>query len=117
MIVIKDCRYRPKLARPLIRWLLRRECKAHLWLYGTGLFPSSWAGSTKTLYVALRTAHTYFRARHPPALIQTNIRRQKSVQILPERRLFHMDLRSGDNVLVMPCGRVYLVDLASMVKL
>lgn len=117
MIVIKDCRYRPKLARPLIRWLLRRECKAYQRLYGTELVPEWLGWLDKDAFMLRYVPSIPISKLDTRQLIQANLKLQKSVEILHERRLFHMDLRSGGNILVAPGGRAYLVDLASMVKL
>ncbi len=113
-LVLKDFAAKPRWARWLGRWLIRREARAYRWLEGVPGVPRCYgrAGPYALAIehvegIELGRLHLFERDR---AQVVRGL--AKLVERLHARGFAHLDLRGRENVLVSPQGAVFAVDLA-----
>lgn len=116
-VVVKDCRHRPAWARPIIRWLLRRESAAYQRLSCARFLPK-WLGWVDDDAFAVQYVDAL-----PISSIDEDVRLsaynnlRKAIDTLNRHLFFHLDLRSSGNILVTGTGQIYVIDLASTLHL
>jgi hypothetical protein len=117
-IVIKDFAAKRPFVRALGRLQVARECRAYRLLDGVPGLPR-FHGRVDGLALAVARLEGYplaskFHWYDGDALIA---QLAETVRRMHERGVVHLDLRSRDNILVDPAGRVWVLDLASAVGL
>ncbi len=113
-LVIKDCHDRPAWIRPMLRWLLDREVKMYRRLQGSGIAPE-FLGYIGRDAIALEFLPAESISRVEPEQRAEAARSMSdTLRQLHEFGIFHMDLRSGGNILISD-GKAHLIDFASAV--
>jgi hypothetical protein len=117
-VVVKDFARKGGLVRSIGRLQVARECRAYRRLDGTAGLPR-FHGRVDRWALAIERVDAYplihrWRSHEPASLLR---QLGEIVARMHAAGVVHLDLRSRDNVLVDPAGRVFVVDFASAVCL